>query len=168
MDWTSFEHNETTHVGNVQMTVEWADFPAQVSMMSWGYEPLDDPDNAEHLPIPADYRTEVVGALTPAQQERFWSFLNPNIEPFQVLDAVLERFGLTPTEHDAADDITLRNVLALDWYRNFASLEAGERALQCEPDLTDVVLGQLALMASRCGLEGQKYELFEIFVAGDA
>jgi len=165
VDWASFEHDESTRDGSVQMTLVWDAFPAQVSTMSWGYEPLDDPDNAEPLPIPVDYRTETVGALTPAQREKFWSRVNEEVEPFQVLDAVLERFGLTPTEHDEADVFTLRQVLALDWYRNFPTLDAGERALDSEPDLTDVVLGQVTLMASRCGLEGEAYELFEIFVA---
>lgn len=168
VDWSSFEHDETSHTGSVRMRVQWEESPAQVSEMSWGYEPLDDPDNAEPLPIPVDFRTEVVGALTPAQQEKFWSCVNQELEPFQVLDAVLERFGLTPTEHDAADQVTLRTVLALDWYRNFDSLEAAEQVLDLGPNLTDTVLGQLALMASRCGLEGDAYELFEIFVTETA
>lgn len=167
-NWDSFEHDEATRRGSVRVVLGRPTTRKQVSTASWGYEALDDPDNAEHLPVPVDHQSDVVGVLTPDQQERFWNLVNPDIEPFQILDAVLERFGLTPTEHDAADDITLRNVLALDWYRNFASLEAGERALDSEPNLTDVVLGQLALMASRCGLEGQEYELFEIFVATDA
>jgi len=168
VDWSSFQHDETTHEGAVQMTVRWDDVPAQVATMSWRYEPLDDPDNAEALPIPVDYRTEVIGALTPAQHEKFWSLVSADVEPFQVLDAVLDRFGLTPTEHDHADHITLRKVLALDWYRNFPTLAAGELALEAQPDLTDVVLGQVTLMASRCGLEGEAYELFGVFVTQEA
>lgn len=165
VDWSSFEHNAFIHKGSVQMTVRWGDSPTELSTMSWNYEPLDDPDNAEPLPIPVDFRTEVVGAITPAQQEKFWSLVSEELQPFQVLDAVLERFGLTPTDHDEADAVTLRTVLALDWYRNFPTLAAGERVLDLVPDLTDIVLGQLTLMASRCGLEGEEYELFDIFVA---
>ncbi len=165
VDWSSFEHNEFTHKGSVQMTVRWGDSPTELSTMSWHYEPLDDPDNAEPLEIPVDFRTEVVGALTPAQESKFWSLVNDELQPFRVLDAVLERFGLTPTDHDEGDEVTLRTVLALDWYRNFPTLAAGERVLDLEPDLTDVVLGQLTLMASRCSLEGKEYELFDILVA---
>jgi len=164
-DWDSFEHDEATRSGSVRVILGRPTTRKQVSTASWSYEALDDPDNAEPLPLPVDYRTETVGALTPAQQEKFWNCVNDEVEPFQVLDAVLERFGLTPTEHDEADVFTLRQVLALDWYRNFPTLEAGERALESTPDLTDVVLGQVTLMASRCGLEGESYELFAIFVA---
>ena len=166
-DWDSFEHDETTRRGSVRVVLGRPTTRKQVSLASWSYEPLDDPDNAEPLPIPVDYRTETVGVLTPAQLEKFWNRVNDEVEPFQVLDAVLERFGLTPSEHDEADVFTLRQVLALDWYRNFPTLEAGERALDVEPDLTDVVLGQVTLMASRCGLEGEAYELFGVFVISD-
>ena len=165
VNWSSFQNNDFSHEGSVEMTVQWGDAPTELSTMSWGYEPLDDPDNAEPLPIPVDFRTEVVGALSPAQQEKFWSLVNEKLQPLQVIDAVLKRFGLTPTHHDEMDEVTLRNALALDWYRNFPSLEAGERVLNSQPDLTDIVLGQLTLMASRCSLEGKEYELFEVFVA---
>jgi len=163
-DWDSFEHDEQTRSGSVRIVLGRPTTRKQVSMASWSYEPLDDPDNAEPLPIPVDYRTETVGALTPAQREKFWNRVNHQVEPFQVLDAVLERFGLTPTEHDEADVFTLRQVLALDWYRNFPTLQAGERALDSKPDLTDVVLGQVTLMASRCALEGEEYELLDVLV----
>jgi len=166
-DWDSFEHDEETQSGSVRVVLGRPTTRKQVSMVSWSYEALDDPDNAESLPIPVDYRTETVGALTPAQREKFWNCVNDEVEPFQVLDALLERFGLTPTEHDEADVFTLRQVLALDWYRNFPTLDAAERALDSKPDLTDVVLGQVTLMASRCGLEGEEYELFDVFVIHD-
>lgn len=165
VDWSSFEHHESTHEGSVEMTVQWRDSPARPSTMSWDYEPLDDPDNAVPLEIPVDFRTDVVGALTMDQRLRFWGRVNPDLDPFLVLDAILERFGLVPTEHDAADLYTMRTVLALEWYRNFPTLEAGEATLDLEPDLTDEVLGALSLMASRCALEGEGYELFDIFVA---
>lgn len=163
-DWDSWQHNNESRQGSVNIRLGRDPEEAIVSQVSWSYESLDDPDEAEYLPMPVDFRTEVIGALTPAQQEKFWDCVNQELEPFQVLDAVLERFGLTPTEHDAADQVTLRTVLALEWYRNFDSLEAAEQVLDLGPNLTDTVLGQLALMASRCGLEGDAYELFEIFV----
>jgi len=167
-DWDSFEHDEATRSGSVRIVLGRSSTRKQVSTASWSYEALDDPDNAVAIPIPVDFRTEVVGVLTPAQQQKFWDLVSQDLEPFHVLDQVLERFGLTPTEHDEADTSTLRQVLALDWYRNFPTLDAGEQALDSKPDLTEVVLGQVTLMASRCGLEGEAYELFEIFVAYDA
>jgi len=42
--------------------------------------------------------------------------VNEKRHPFQVIDAVLERFGLTPTHYDEMDEVTLRSALALDWY----------------------------------------------------
>ena len=164
VDWDTWRHNNKSRQGSVTIRLGGDPEREIVSQMSWSYESLDDPDEAEFLPLPVDFRTEVIGALTPAQQEKFWDCVQDELEPFHVLDAVLERCGLTPTEHDAADQVTLRRVLALDWYRNFDSLESAEQVLDLEPDLTDTVLGQLALMASRCGLEGDAYELFEIFV----
>lgn len=67
VDWSTYEQAEVQRNGRVEMSVRFDDSPVLWSTMSWAYEPLDDPDNAEPLPIPVDFRTEVVGALTPAQ-----------------------------------------------------------------------------------------------------
>lgn len=165
VDWDSFEHDEGTRAGSVRLWVTFGDDGPRESVMSWGYEPLDDPECAESLPIPVDFHTEVAGALTLTQRLRFWGRVNPDLDPFEVLDTLLEHFGLEPTAHDTADLYAMRTVLALDWFRNFPTLEAGEATLDLEPDLTDEVLGALALMACRCALEGEHYELFNVFVA---
>ena len=163
-DWETFEHDEESRRGHVEIHLGRGSNPRRVSTMSWSYEPLDDPDNAEPLTIPVDFHTEVIGAITPEQEDHFWRQVHESLDPFDVLDAFLQQHGLVPRFHDSADRTVIRKVLALEWFRNFPTLHAGEMTLDSGVNLTDAVLGQLALMANRCALEGPDYDLFEIFV----
>ena len=87
-----------------------------------------------------------------------------DLDPFGVLDAFLRQLGLEPRNHDSPDRQVMRQVLALEWFRTFPTLHAGLVTLESGVKLTDAVLGQLALMANRCALEGEDYNLFGIFV----
>jgi hypothetical protein len=81
-----------------------------------------------------------------------------------VLDDILRRFGLTPATHDDADHIVIRKVIALEWWRMFPTVAAGQITLDLGPDLTSDVLMRLMEKASLCFLEGDRFDLYDIFV----
>jgi hypothetical protein len=158
-DWDSWQHDEQTHQGSIRF------IKAQEATMSWSYSALDDPDLAEVVDIPVDHHAHAVGVLTPEQVNEFWGRVSPEINPIDIIDDILRQFGMTPAFHDEADHGVMRYVVALEWWRVFPSVAAGEATLRLEPDLTADVFARVTAMAARCYLERERFDLYEVFVS---
>ena len=125
---------------------------------------LDDPDQAEILELPVDLHLDVIGVLTPHQQFRFWSCVDSELQPMDLLDDLLRRLGMTPAEHNQADHFVMKSVLALQWWRAFPTITAGQSAIDSQPNLTTQVIDQINSMAMRCYVDGENYDLYTTLV----
>lgn len=164
VDWQSWTHDNISRSGGVNLSSTRSGEELRGVVVSWTYDELDDPDNAEHLFVPVDHRSYALGSLTPSQVSMFWMQVTPDFEPFGLFDDVARRMGLIPRDHDDADEEVLRFVLALHWWRAFPTVEAGEQALKLQPSLTGSVIAEVMLMASLCFLQGQEYELAPVLI----
>lgn len=164
VDWQSWTHDNISRSGRVNLFSARSCEDIKGVVVSWAYEELDDPDEAEHLFVPVDHRSYALGSLTPSQVSMFWMQVAPDFEPFGLFDDVARRMDLIPRDHDDADVEVLRFVLALHWWRAFPTVEAGEQALKLQPSLTGSVIAEVMLMASLCFLEGQEYELAPVLI----
>lgn len=164
VDWLSWTHDNISRSGCVNLSSARSYEHIEGVVVAWTYDELDDPDKAEHLFVPIDHRSYALGFLTPSQVSMFWIQVASDFEPFGLFDGVARRMGLTPRDHDEADEQVLRFVLALHWWRAFPTVEAGEQALKLHPSLTGSVIAEVMLMASLCFLEGQEYELAPVLI----
>jgi len=164
LDWKTLVHNSESRHGSIDFRLGGSQQDAISHCMSWAHSPLDDPDLAEFIDMPVNHRKEIIGVLTPAQIEKFWKSVNSTYEPLNVLTDLLRRFHLTPAHLDEFDIIVTRQVIAIQWWRAFPSVAAGEAALDLEPDLTAHVDALVTQMAAQCYLRGDLYELFAVFV----
>ena len=164
VDWDSWVHESFSRTGCVNLRSTSEKGGSDVVVFSWTYNELDDLDKAEHLSVPVDHRDHALGSLTPEQVSMFWQQVAEDFEPFALFDDTVRRMGLIPRDHDDADEQVLRYVLALQWWRAFPTVEAGEKALSLEPSLTGPVVAHIMLMASLCFLEGQDYELAPVLI----
>lgn len=165
VDTATWHHHEPTRQGSVSLQAKLDQAPEDsFVLVTWGYDPLDDVDLSPDLAVPVDHRSDALGALTPQQVESFWLHVDKHVAPFELFDDMVRRMGLTPREHDEQDAWVMRYVLALEWWRTFPTVEAGGKALALNPILTKSVVAQVALMASRCFLEGSEYELADVLV----
>ena len=163
VNWSTFTHDEETRVGKASLH-EPAQSDDCLMFATWSYTELDDPDLAELLELPVDLHRDVVGVLTPQSQAAFWSCVNQELEPMEFLDDTLRRFGMTPAEHDQADHVVMKHVLALQWWRAFPTITAGQSAIDSQPNLTSQVIDQINTMALRCYVDGENYDLYTTLV----
>lgn len=164
LDWKTLVHDSECRLGSIDFRLAGSQQDTISHCMSWGHSPLDDPDFAEFIDMPVNHRKEIIGVLTPAQIEKFWKSVNSTYEPLNVLTDLLRRFHLTPADLDEFDIIVTRQVIAIQWWRAFPSVAAGEAALDLEPDLTAHVDALVTQMAAQCYLRGDLYELYGVFV----
>ena len=81
-----------------------------------------------------------------------------------LLDDLLRRLGMTPAEHNQADHFVMKSVLALQWWRAFPTITAGQSAIDSQPNLTTQVIDQINSMAMRCYVDGENYDLYTTLV----
>lgn len=160
----SWQHDSTSRSGSVDMSSSTHPNEGSPLIMLWSYDSLDDLDRAVRLTIPVDHHNDVVRALTPEQVDRYWEHVSDELDPFALFDDAVRQMGITPRDHDSQDDFVMRYVLALEWWRAFPTVEAGEQALDLDPKLTMATVAQILMMATRCFLEGQDYELADVLV----
>lgn len=160
-----WSHDPSTRAGSTMLgQLASTDGNPESLLVSWGYDALDDIDLATSVALPIDHQSHAYGSLTPNQVDTFWQHVVEELQPFELFDDLVRQMGLTPREHDVQDVWVMRFVLALEWWRSYPTVEAGEQALTLHPELTNAVVAQVALMASRCFIEGSNYELADILV----
>jgi len=131
---------------------------------TWSYSELDDPDQAEVLDLPVNLHRHVIGVLTPHQQSQFWTCVDSELEHKLLLDDILRRLGMTPAEHDQADHLVRKSVLALQWWRAFPTITVGQSAIDSQPNLTSQVIDQINSMAMHCYVDGENYDHYTTLV----